>query len=242
MPHIPRPSWAALRSSAARPAPGRPALRRLALLGAALAAALAFAQPAAADGTADAADAQIIAGDPFVNDDRPGTRCAIGVAVTAGFLADAACGEAGDRIRGADGGSGRVAWSSRTEGVMLVTADPGWTPTPLLRRGGGTTVVLGTDEAPVGSAVCRTGSGTGWQCGTIQAKNQSVATPDGIVTGLTRTDVCAEPGDRGGVYYTAGHVQGLLYGGSGNCSSGGTTFFQPIVPILNRHGLTVVTG
>ncbi|WP_017594880.1 S1 family peptidase [Nocardiopsis potens] len=241
MPHIPRPSWAALRPSAARPAPRGGALRRLALLGAAFAAALAFAQPAAADGTADAA-AQIIAGDPFVNDDRPGTRCVIGVAVTAGFLADDACGEAGDRIRGADGGTGRVAWSSRTEGVLLVEADPGWTPTPLLRRGGETTVVQGTDEAPVGAAVCRTGAGTGWHCGTIEAKNQTVTTPDGTVIGLTRTNICAEPGDQGGVYYTAGHVQGLLYGGSGDCSSGGTTFFQPILPILNRHGLTPVTG
>ncbi|GAA1078553.1 S1 family peptidase [Nocardiopsis composta] len=232
MPNIPRRTWAALRSFTVRSV-----LLPLAVLAAALAAA-----PPAAAGTGDGADAQIIAGDPFVNDDRPGTRCTIGVAVTVGFLADAGCGSAGDRIRGADGGTGQVAWSSPAEGVLLVAADPGWTPTALLRSGSGTAVVEGTDEAPVGATVCRTGASTGRHCGTILAKDQTVTTPEGTVTGLTRTGICAEPGDRGGVYYATGHVQGVFFAGSGNCATGGASFFHPVLPILSAHGLTAVTG
>jgi streptogrisin C len=30
-------------------------------------------------------------------------------------------------------------------------------------------------------------------------------------------------------------------GGSGDCTSGGTTYFQPINPILNAYGLTLIT-
>ncbi|MEU0296361.1 serine protease, partial [Streptomyces cavourensis] len=32
---------------------------------------------------------------------------------------------------------------------------------------------------------------------------------------------------------------GLTSGGSGNCSSGGTTFFQPVVEALNAYGVSV---
>lgn len=31
----------------------------------------------------------------------------------------------------------------------------------------------------------------------------------------------------------------MTSGGSGNCSSGGTTFFQPLNPILSAYGLTL---
>jgi streptogrisin C len=34
----------------------------------------------------------------------------------------------------------------------------------------------------------------------------------------------------------------VLSGGSGNCTSGGTTFFQPVNEILAVYGLTLVTG
>ena len=33
----------------------------------------------------------------------------------------------------------------------------------------------------------------------------------------------------------------MTSGGSGNCSSGGTTFFQPVNEILQRNDLTLVT-
>ncbi|MDA2803953.1 S1 family peptidase [Nocardiopsis sp. LSu2-4] len=185
-----------------------------------------------------------MAGDPFFNDSAPvGRRCTIGAVVTVGFLADAGCGSAGDRVSGRDGGTGTVAWSSRESNVLLVEADDDWRPTPYIGTPGGVQgVVRGTTEAPVGASVCRTGPTTGWHCGTIQAKNQTIRTPDGYVYNATRTNVCAEPGDQGGAFYSGGHLQGLTLGGSGDCSTGGTTFFLPINPILSRYALTPVTG
>ncbi len=34
----------------------------------------------------------------------------------------------------------------------------------------------------------------------------------------------------------------MTSGGSGNCSQGGTTYFQPLAPALSAYGLTLVTG
>jgi streptogrisin C len=62
------------------------------------------------------------------------------------------------------------------------------------------------------------------------------------VTGLTRTNVCAEPGDSGGSWLSGNQAQGVTSGGSGNCSSGGTTYFQPVNEILSAYGLTLVTS
>jgi streptogrisin C len=35
---------------------------------------------------------------------------------------------------------------------------------------------------------------------------------------------------------------GLLSGGSGNCRTGGTTYYQPISEVLSVYRLTLVTG
>ncbi|MFB6393020.1 S1 family peptidase [Polymorphospora sp. 2-325] len=102
--------------------------------------------------------------------------------------------------------------------------------------------MTGSAEASEGSAICRSGSTTGWHCGTLQVKNSTVNYPQGTVYGLTRTNVCAEPGDSGGSWLTGTEAQGVTSGGSGNCSFGGTTYYQPVNPILSTYGLTLVTG
>ncbi|MEE3921792.1 S1 family peptidase [Micromonospora sp. BRA006-A] len=78
--------------------------------------------------------------------------------------------------------------------------------------------------AYVGQAVCRSGATTGVRCGTVTGLNATVNYAEGSVTGLIRTNICAEPGDSGGPLYVAatGTVIGVLSGGSGNCTSGGT--------------------
>ena len=50
---------------------------------------------------------------------------------------------------------------------------------------------------------------------------------EGTVSGLIKTNVCAESGDSGGSLFAGTKALGLTSGGSGNCSSGGTTYFQP---------------
>ena len=91
----------------------------------------------------------------------------------------------------------------------------------------------------VNQTVTRTGSTTGTHSGRVTALNATVNYAEGTVTGLIRTTVCAEGGDSGGPLYTGSTANGLTSGGSGNCSSGGITFFQPVVEPLSVYGLHV---
>ena len=95
-------------------------------------------------------------------------------------------------------------------------------------------------NATVGQSVSRRGSTTGVHTGTVQALNATVNYgSDGIVYGMIQTNVCAEGGDSGGPLYAGSKALGLTSGGSGNCTSGGTTFFQPVTEALNAYGVHV---
>ena len=99
-----------------------------------------------------------------------------------------------------------------------------------------------TEAAPavVGESVSRTGSTTGTHTGRVQALNVTVRYQSGgVVRGLVQTNVCAEPGDSGGPFYDGTKALGLTSGGSGDCRSGGTTFFQPVIPALQAYGVSV---
>ncbi|MGO4754133.1 S1 family peptidase, partial [Streptomyces sp. 2MCAF27] len=92
----------------------------------------------------------------------------------------------------------------------------------------------------VGQTVTRRGSTTGIHSGRVTALNATVNYGNGdIVYGMIQTTVCAEPGDSGGPLYAGSTALGLTSGGSGNCTSGGTTFFQPVVEALNAYGVSV---
>ncbi|ASU83816.1 hypothetical protein CDO52_14410 [Nocardiopsis gilva YIM 90087] len=235
--------------------------RLLRLLGASLLALgmlLAFAPAAAAAALgsptpAPASDepARVIAGDPIHLDGNDLNRCAIGAVVTTsdgtyGFLTSYMCGNPGDTIIGPDGRViGTVVWSSRQDGVAFVELHDGWIPTSYVRTSPGqppTRSIQGSREASIGAAVCRAGSATGWHCGTIQAKNQSIRFDWGTMYGLTRTSVCAEAGDLGGPFISGNQIQGFLIGGTGSCRTGGTTYFVPINPILAKYNLHLFTG
>lgn len=92
----------------------------------------------------------------------------------------------------------------------------------------------------VGQQVKRDGSTTGIHGGSVTGLNATVNYGNGeIVYGMIQTNVCAEPGDSGGPLYYNGVAYGLTSGGSGNCSVGGVTFFQPVVEALNAYGVDV---
>ncbi|AXI85963.1 S1 family peptidase [Actinospica acidiphila] len=93
----------------------------------------------------------------------------------------------------------------------------------------------------VGTTVIRDGSTTGTHSGRVTALNATVNYGGGdIVSGLIQTTVCAEPGDSGGALYGSnGTAYGLTSGGSGNCRTGGTTFFQPVTEALSAYGVSV---
>jgi streptogrisin B len=95
-------------------------------------------------------------------------------------------------------------------------------------------------SAFVGESVTRRGSTTGVHSGTVTALNVTVHYQSGgTVRGLIQTTVCAEPGDSGGPLYDGTAAIGLTSGGSGDCRSGGTTFFQPVTAALSAYGVQV---
>lgn len=176
-------------------------------------------------------------------------RCSVGFSVrrgsTNGFVSAGHCATVGSTLYGYN----RVSmgtfqgYSFPGNDYSWAAVNSNWTPRPWVKGSGGANVtVSGSSVAPVGSSICRSGSTTGWHCGTVQQLNASVRYSQGTVSGLTRTNVCAEPGDSGGSFISGSQAQGMTSGGSGNCSVGGTTYFQPVNEALSVYGLTLVTG
>ncbi|MFJ2266816.1 alpha-lytic protease prodomain-containing protein [Streptomyces sp. NPDC087849] len=177
-------------------------------------------------------------------------RCSIGFPVTrgssqSGFVSAGHCGTPGVSTSGynqqAQGSFQGSTFPGRDYSWVATNAN--WTPRALVNGyGNGDVTVTGSTEALEGASVCRSGSTTGWHCGTVQQRNTSVTYQEGTVSGVTRTNVCAEPGDSGGSFISGSQAQGVTSGGSGNCSQGGTTYFQPVNPALQAYGLTLVTN
>ncbi|WP_329083491.1 MULTISPECIES: S1 family peptidase [unclassified Streptosporangium] len=180
------------------------------------------------------------------------SRCSIGFAVTKGaqrgFVSAGHCGKKGAATVGADRTAQGIFQGSVFPGsdYAWIAVNTNWTLTPTVSNGGAgideSVPVAGARAAIEGASVCRSGSTTDWHCGLIQQRDASVTYPQGNVFELTRTSVCAEPGDSGGSFISIDQAQGVTSGGSGDCSSGGTTYFQPIGEILTAYGLKLLTA
>ncbi|MFB8026243.1 S1 family peptidase [Streptomyces sp. NPDC056465] len=184
-----------------------------------------------------------VGGDPYYTGN---VRCSIGFSVHGGFVTAGHCGQAGGAVRGWDGSAiGSFQGSSFPDNdYAWVSVGSGWWTVPVV-LGWGTVsdqLVRGSNEAPIGASICRSGSTTHWHCGNVLAKNETVNYSQGAVRQMTKTSVCAEPGDSGGSFISGDQAQGVTSGGWGNCSSGGETWHQPINEILNRYGLTLHTA
>ncbi|MFF4211320.1 S1 family peptidase [Streptomyces sp. NPDC001796] len=104
--------------------------------------------------------------------------------------------------------------------------------------GGGRGVrITAAGDPVVGEKVFRSGSTSGLHDGEVTALNATVNYPEGSVTGLIQTTVCAEPGDSGGPLFSEGIALGVTSGGSGDCQAGGTTFFQPVTRAMAALGV-----
>ena len=99
--------------------------------------------------------------------------------------------------------------------------------------------ITSVGNAYVGEHVCMRGGTSGLHCGTVTGLNATVNYAEGTVTGLIQTNICAEPGDSGAPLFDGSTLLGILSGGSGDCASGGTSFFQPITQVLNAYGLSI---
>ena len=163
------------------------------------------------------------------------------------------CTNVGTAWKGVGGDIGTVYGTSFPDndyGVIEVTNSLATSNALVDRYASGSDVTVGGSTAAiVGMRVCRSGSTTSWRCGMVQSRNQTVSYGSQVVYGLTRTNACAEPGDSGGSFVTQPgllsakvQAQGMASGGSGNCASGGVTFFQPVGEVLSRYGLSLYTG
>ncbi|MFF7202383.1 S1 family peptidase [Streptomyces sp. NPDC008141] len=184
-----------------------------------------------------------VGGDPYYTGN---VRCSIGFSVHGGFVTAGHCGGGGAAVRGWDGSHiGNFQGSSFPgDDYAWVSVGSGWWTVPVV-LGWGTVpdqLVRGSAEAPIGASICRSGSTTHWHCGAVLAKNETVNYSQGAVHQMTKTSVCAEPGDSGGSFISGDQAQGVTSGGWGNCSGGGQTWHQPINEILGRYGLRLHTA
>ncbi|MGW7268862.1 S1 family peptidase [Streptomyces sp. NPDC054842] len=140
--------------------------------------------------------------------------------------------------------SGRTTTLGTTTGSSFPTNDYGivrYTNSSVTKSGAvGSQDITRAATPTVGTTVYRRGSTTGTHSGRVTALNATVNYGGGdVVYGMIQTTVCAEPGDSGGPLYGGTTAYGLTSGGSGNCSSGGTTFFQPVTEALSAYGVHV---
>lgn len=195
----------------------------------------------------------LISGQPI----HSGTiRCTLGFNARSGatryVLSAGHCVSVGREWYGVGGYIGpSVASSYPTNDYGLIRVDSATAlSTPLIDRytSGPDVTINGFGTPPVGSAVCSSSPQSGWRCGSVTGINQTVCYPQGCVYQLIRTNLCAEPGSSGAAVVTnpASSARvlavGLVSGGAGNCSSGGTAWLQPIAEPLAAYGLTLVTG
>jgi streptogrisin C len=185
-------------------------------------------------------------------------RCSLGFnarnsAGTRYVLTAGHCGDLGGTWSGSGGTIGPVANSSfpTNDYARITVSQAAAASTGLVDRYSASSTdvrVTGSTGGTNGGAVCRSGSTTGWRCGSITGLNQQVCYQEGCVGQTIRTNVCAEPGDSGGALVTSPgsgttvSAAGLTSGGSGNCSSGGTTYYQTVNEALSTYQLTLVTG
>ena len=181
-----------------------------------------------------------------------GSRCSVGFSartaagaprmITAGH-----CTNRGGDVAGANDapiGPVRSSVFDRTGDWAVVDVGPGWRTTPSVAAEASTTrAVTGTATAPVGAPVCRSGSTTGWRCGTVTAVDVTANYAAGPVQGLVLTTACSEGGDSGGPFVAGSAALGVLSGGTGDCTTaGGSSLYQPIDEVLRIEGLVLVTA
>lgn len=174
-------------------------------------------------------------------------RCSLGFNVRSGssyyFLTAGHCGNDEATWYTGPGQSGRLGntlgSSFPGNDYAIVRLDGGYQPGKVDLYNGSIQDITRAADAYAGETVFRSGSTTGVHSGTVQATGATVNYAEGSVSGLIQTNVCAEGGDSGGSLFDGSTALGLTSGGSGNCTSGGQTFFQPVTEALSVYGVSV---
>ncbi len=177
-----------------------------------------------------------------------GGRCSLGFNVVKDgaphFITAGHCGETGSEWSDSAGGAaiGSMVDSQFPENDFALVKYSGDTahPSEVNLYNGSTQQITEAGDATVGMQVTRSGSTTQVHDGEVTGLDATVNYGNGqIVNGLIQTNVCAEPGDSGGSLFAGGAAIGLTSGGSGDCSAGGETFFQPVTEALQVLGAEI---
>jgi len=176
-----------------------------------------------------------------------GGRCSLGFNVVKGgqpyFITAGHCTEAistwSDSSGNQIGTNEQSSFPDNDFGLVKYTASVDH-PSEVDLYNGSAQQITGAAEATVGMKVTRSGSTTQVHDGTVKGLDATVNYGNGdVVNGLIQTDVCAEPGDSGGSLFSGDKAIGLTSGGSGDCTSGGETFFQPVTEALSAFGAQI---
>ncbi|NVK77942.1 S1 family peptidase [Streptomyces morookaense] len=176
-----------------------------------------------------------------------GVRCSLGFNVTKGgqpyFLTAGHCGNASatwsDSQGGAQAGSTEQSVFPGNDYALVAYTSGVDHPSAVDLYNGSQQSISRAADATVGENVQRSGSTTQVHGGQVTGLNATVNYAEGTVNGLIDTSVCAEPGDSGGALFDNDSALGLTSGGSGDCTSGGETFFQPVPAALSATGASL---
>ncbi|MGW1136026.1 S1 family peptidase [Streptomyces zhihengii] len=177
-----------------------------------------------------------------------GGRCSLGFNVVKDgephFITAGHCGETGSEWSDSAGGAaiGSMVDSQFPGNDFALVKYSGDTahPSEVNLYNGSAQAITSAGDATVGMQVQRSGSTTQVHDGEVTGLDATVNYGNGdVVEGLIQTSVCAEPGDSGGSLFAGEVAIGLTSGGSGDCSSGGETFFQPVSEALSVFGAEI---
>jgi streptogrisin D len=184
---------------------------------------------------------QIQGGDAIYTD--TGGRCSAGFNTTGGVVTAGHC-TAGYPSWTVSGGGylGESAGSSFPGDDYGLITNSGQPASPSVNLYDGTSqTISGAGDAVVGQSICKSGSTTGLTCGTVHAVNVTVNYAEGSVYGMVQTDVCTQPGDSGGSWFSGSTAIGITSGGTiGGCGAGFQSFFQPVTEALGAYGVSLI--
>jgi streptogrisin D len=184
---------------------------------------------------------QLQGGDPIFTD--TGARCSAGFNTTGGVITAGHC-TAGFPNWSVSGGGflGQSLDSQFPGNDFGLIANSGQPASGSVNLYDGTSQpITGAGDAVAGQSICKSGSTTGVTCGTVQATNVTVTYAEGQVFQTVQTDVCTQPGDSGGSWFSGGTAIGITSGGTiGGCGAGFQSFFQPVTEALAAYGVSLI--
>jgi streptogrisin B len=165
-----------------------------------------------------------------------GTRCTVGVNVTGRGILAGRCGPVGTQWSIGATPVGPVVTVFASGLTLISITNPAVVQLHGLRNG---VAITGAANSFVGQSVREFSPVGGVHTGTVTALNATVVFPQGAVTGLVRSTLCPDAGGSGAPVYSGTSILSLVVGGSGNCTSGGTTYSQPVTQLLALTGRAV---